>query len=268
VHRTIDLNWQDDPPVPYPFEATWTGGLLAPEYGTYTLHVDAPGRVLLELDGRRVLAGEGSASRTIVMAQGVHSLYLDAQITGPGPVRLTWQTPHEIEMYPVPGDVLYRASWPGLNADRISSAAEGTTRGLVGRFYPNAEGSGEPAIVRLDRQVAYYFHFIPLSRPYAVEWVGRLLAPVSGLYRFEVKAISRASLWIDGQPLIESAAAGPGVEGSMTLASGLHDIRIRYLDQDEHSQIYLYWTLPDAERELVPADALYVPVEGAWWPAP
>jgi hypothetical protein len=307
VDRTIDLNWQDAPPVPYPFEATWAGGLFAPEVGTYVLHVDAPGRFLLNLDGQHVLEGEGSASRGIVMAQGVHTLYLDAQITGPGPVRLMWQTPHETTLHPVPGDVLYRASWPGLSgswsaikgpflsadsgssavkgpvpsaesgwsaaigpvlsADSGSSAVEGSARGLVGRFYPNAEWSGVPEIVRMDRQAAYYFHFIPLPRPYTVEWVGRLLAPISGSYGFEVKAISSASLYIDGQPLIENASAGPDAEGFVTLASGLHDIRIRYLDNDEHSQIYLYWTLPGAERELVPADALYAPAEGAWWPA-
>jgi hypothetical protein len=266
VDRTIDLDWRDSPPVPYPFEAMWTGGLYAPVYGTYVLRVDAPGRFLLDLDGRRLLEGEGSASREIVLAQGVHALYLDAQIPGPGPVRLTWQTPQETTMQPVPGDVLYRASWSGLGGR--STGAEGTTPGLVGRFYPNADWSGKPEIVRLDRQVAYYIHFIPLSRPYTVEWVGRLLAPVAGSYHFEVKAISRASLWIDGQPLVENASTGPGAEGFVYLSSGLHDIRIRYLDSDEHSQIYLYWTLPDAERELVPVDALYAPAEGAWWPVP
>jgi hypothetical protein len=264
VDRTIDIDWQDDPPVPYPFEATWTGGLFAPAYGIYTLHVDAPGRFVLELDGRRVLEGEGSASREIVMVQGVHALYLDGQISGPGPVRLMWQTPHETAMRPVPGDVLYRASWPDLSGS--SSTVQGVTHGLVGRFYPNADWSGEPERVRLDRQVAYYFHFIPLSRPYTVEWVGRLLAPISGSYRFAVKAVSSASLWIDGQPLIENAAAGPDAEGFIYLASGLHDIGIRYLDNDEHSQVYLYWTVPDAEQELIPADALYAPAEGAWWP--
>jgi hypothetical protein len=265
---TIDLAWNGDAPKAYPFEATWTGGLLAPQYGVYMLHVDLPGSFVLELDGREVLSGNGTASREIVMAQGVHDLYLDGRVSGPGAVRLMWQhldadradASRADESRPdpalqiVPGDALYRASWP--------------TRGLLGRFYANNHWEGEPTLARLDHQVAYYFHFIPLPRPYTVKWSGRLAAPVDGLYRLSVKAISGASLSIDGQTVIGHTAPGKIGEGEVYLAAGLHDIEIRYLDDQSHSQIYLYWQPPGADHALVPPDALYPPAEGAWWPVP
>jgi hypothetical protein len=122
-------------------------------------------------------------------------------------------------------------------------------------------------MARLDRQIAYYFHFIPLPRPYTVEWTGRLAAPVEGTYRLRVKAVGSAALYLDGQPVIEPAASGQIAEGEAYLTAGLHDIRIRYLDDRSHSQIYLYWQLPGADLELVPMGALFPPVEGAWWHA-
>jgi hypothetical protein len=260
VDAVIDFAWGNEAPngrglsAGYPFEATWGGGLLASQYGVYTLQVDWPGSFVLELDGREVLSGVDSASRRIVMAQGVHALYLDGQVSGPGVVRLMWQTPDDPALYTVPGKALYRAWWP--------------TRSLVGRFYANADWEGEPAMVRLDRQLAYYFHFLPLPRPYTVEWSGRLAAPVEGVYRLSVRAISSASLDVDGQPVIEETSPGQLGEGDVYLDAGLHDLRLRYLDDQSHSQVYLYWAPPGADSELVPPEALFPPAGGAWWPAP
>jgi hypothetical protein len=254
VDPQIDFAWAGDPPLAYPFEAVWNGGLLAPEYGVYTLHVDAPGEYTLHLDDRVVLSGPGPQERQIVMAEGVHALYLDCQVAGPGTVRLAWATPGDATLRPVPQDALYRSSWP--------------IRGLVGRFYPNDNWSGDPALVRIDRQVAYYFHFLSLPRPYTVEWTGRLAVPVSGAYRLGVSAISSASLYVDDQPLIENSPLGQFQDAEIYLAAGMHDIRLRFLDDWSHSQVYLYWQLPTGIRELIPFDALFLPGEGTWWPTP
>jgi hypothetical protein len=253
TESTIDVDWGDDPPLPRPFAAFWMGGLLAPRYGVYRLQVELPGAFTLGLDGQPLLYGEGMASREVVLAQGTHTVYLDAQITDPGAVRFSWQAPEEGALHPVPEDALYRAYWP--------------VRGLVGRYYANAAWEGEPALVRIDRQIGYYFHFLPLSRPYTVEWTGQLDVPVSGPYRLRVRAISKATLFVDGE-LVFDSAVGPTTPQPLELLSGLHDIRIRYLDDQSHSQIYLFWEHPDGSSELVPSDALYPPQEGAWWPVP
>ena len=123
-------------------------------------------------------------------------------------------------------------------------------------------------MARLDRQVAYYFHFLPLPRPYTIEWRGRLAAPVEGSYRLSLKAISGASLDVDGRAVIEQTSPGQLQEGEVYLNAGLHDLRIRYLDDQSHSQVYLYWEPPESDRSLIPPDVLFPPPEGAWWPAP
>jgi hypothetical protein len=252
VDAEIDFAWDDSPPLAYPFLVTWVGGLMAPTYGRYTLRVEVQGDLILELDGQSLLDGPGPQSRQIVMARGVHALRLVCRVTGPGRLRLEWQAPEQPALASVPGDALYRPSW--------------TVRGLVTRLYANADWSGAPALVRIDRQVAYYFHFLPLPRPYTVEWVGRLAAPVSGSYHLGVQAVSSASLYVDGRPLVQHSPTGLYAGGEVYLEAGLHDIRVRYLDDEAHSQIYLYWQLPEEDLTVIPPDALYLPVEGAWWP--
>jgi hypothetical protein len=253
VESAVDVDWGAQPPLARPFAATWTGGLLAPRYGVYRLQVELPGEFTLGLDGLPVLTGEGIASREVVLAQGTHTIYLDAQIRAPGLVRLSWRAPEEEGLHPVPADTLYRAYWPA--------------RGLVGRYYTNPAWEGEPALVRIDRSIGYYFHFLPLPRPYTVEWTGQLNVPLSGPYRLRVHAVSWAALYLDGR-LVYDSDAGPTSPEPLDLSAGLHDLQIRYLDDRSHSHIYLYWERPDGMSELIPSDALYPPQEGAWWPLP
>ena len=254
VDRVVDFDWRDDPPAAYPLQVIWSGGLLAPQYGKYTLHVDAPGEVLLALDGRAVFSGRGPTSAQVMMAQGVHALNLDCRLSAPGRVRLMWTVPWDQAetpaLNPVPADSLYRASWP--------------INGLVGRFY--AGGDGKPKIVRIDRQLAHYFHFLPLPRPYRVEWTGRLLAPVDGVYQLGIKAVSWASLTVDGRTVVETTAPGQYASQNLTLPAGMHDIEVQFFDHQDRSQIYLYWIVPGDERpQLIPPEALFLPQEGTWW---
>jgi hypothetical protein len=249
----IDVDWSEAPPLPLPFAATWTGGLLAPRYGVYRLQVEAPGEFTLGVDGQPVLVGEGLASREVVLAQGTHTLYLDAAVSGRGPVRFSWQAPEEGGLHLVPTDVLYRAYWP--------------VRGLLGRYYANGAWEGEPELARIDRQIGYYFHFLPLPRPYTVEWTGQIDVPAPGPYGFHLHAVGDATLFIDDS-LVFDTDVGSTVPQPIELTAGLHEIQIRFLDDQSHSQIYLYWDLPDGATQLVPSDALYPPIEGAWWPVP
>jgi hypothetical protein len=254
IDDQIDHSWADDPPVAYPFEATWTGGLLAPTYGTYTLRVDAPGEFMVTLDGETILSNSEGRERSIILAQGVHSLHVNARIGDGGEVHLLWATPSNGTLRPVPQHALYCSVWP--------------VRGLLGRFYPNADWSGQPEFARIDRQLGYYFHYLPLDRPYTVEWVGRLAAPISGTYHLGVDAVSSASLYIDGRQVIERGMPEQHSDAELYLEAGMHDIVVRYLDDRSHSRIYLYWQLPESARQLIPFDALYLPLDGTWQPAP
>lgn len=253
VDGVLDLDWRASAPLDYPFQATWTGGLLAGGYGSYVLQLEAPGACLLSLDGYPALEGTGTQQQEVVLAEGVHGLDVSCSVRHSGTVRLSWREPGQDHLAPVPPDALYRASWP--------------VGGWVGLFYPQADEAAAPALARIDRQISYYFHFLPLERPYSVRWYGRLYAPLAGRYRLAVRAVSSAWLIIDGQMAIEPTSLGEFEECEMVLDAGMHDLELGFMDQDSHSQIYLYWQRPEGPLERVPQDALYLPSAGAWWPA-
>jgi 4-amino-4-deoxy-L-arabinose transferase-like glycosyltransferase len=253
IDASLDLDAHAGAPVDGPFRATWTGGLLAERYGTYVLQLEAPGPCLLSLDGQPVLEGVGPHYRQVVLAEGVHSLYVNCEVREPGTIRLSWHAPGQDRLQTVPSSALYRASWP--------------IGGMLGFFYPQANETAAPALARVDRQISYYFHFLPMDRPYSARWVGRLYAPLSGRYRFALRAVSSAWLAIDGQAVIEPTGLGEFDERELVLEAGMHDLELGFLDRDSHSQIYLYWQPPEGPLVRIPPDVLFLPSAGAWWPA-
>jgi DNA-binding beta-propeller fold protein YncE len=64
-------------------------------------------------------------------------------------------------------------------------------------------------------------------------------------------------LYLDDQLVIESTVPEAYVENFITLEPGLHDLRITYQDRADRSQIYLYWTRPGGEKEIIPTQYLW-----------
>ena len=95
---------------------------------------------------------------------------------------------------------------------------------------------------------------------------GRLAVPTSGLYGLAIKAIGGASLSIDGETVIEMTEPGQFTPVEKDLIDGVHDIEVRFVDDTSHSQVHLYWRLPDGNLERIPPEALLLPLDGAWRP--
>jgi hypothetical protein len=162
-------------------------------------------------------------------------------------VQLLWQRPESPEPEPVAGINLFR---PPV-----------TNNGLLGRYFRSADWSGPPAFTQIDPELDYYFHVIPFPRPYSIEWVGKLYAPVSGDYKIALRSIDRSQLQLDQQFVLENSDGETITEASMYLNQGLHDIVVNFADKTAGTRIYLYWTPPgSAKQELVPAHNLFPPM--------
>ncbi|MGZ9221940.1 MAG: PA14 domain-containing protein, partial [Anaerolineales bacterium] len=136
-----------------------------------------------------------------------------------------------------------------------------TNNGLLGAYYPSPDWSGDPAFMQIDPEIAYYFHIIPLPRPYTVEWTGKLLAPTAGEYRFALDSVDGSQLTLDGLVVVDNPNGRTTIENVTSLTEGWHDIRVRFSDRTSATQIYLYWTPPGAtELELVPTHYLLPPM--------
>ncbi|MDY7041020.1 MAG: PA14 domain-containing protein [Chloroflexota bacterium] len=250
IEGPLDFDWTGDAPVPLPFHVHWTGVLLAPDYGHYTLALDAPGPAEVLLDGVPLLQGEGLLSRDVILAQGCHDIEIRCKVTVGGPLRLRWQFADSDELTVIPADALFRMP--------ISA------NGLLGRFYPNSNWKGPLAVTRVDGQIAYYFHFLPMSRPYTVEWSGQLEVPESGRYTLAIESLSASWLYLDGELLVENTVPNREVSRAVELDAGRHDLVLRFLDNGDRSHIYLYWTPPWGFREFIPQERLFPHVGDAW----
>ena len=117
---------------------------------------------------------------------------------------------------------------------------------------------------RIDQSIAFYFHIIPLPRPYSVDWSGSLSVPTSGLYSIGTSSIDESNLTVDGREY-PTTPAGDGFHfHALALAAGLHPIKVGYDSVNGYGQIYLRWIRPGGVVEEIPAERLLpLPPSGA-----
>lgn len=247
----IDTDWPANAPMPLPFEANWQGVLAANSYGPYQFFVQAPGAVTLSIDETTVITGNAGTVEglvgAIMLARGHHAIRLQAD-GGEGHVRLAWQPPDG------PAETI--PSW-ALYVPPVQN------NGLLGRYFANGDWSGEPAFAQIDPRFNLYFHVPTLARPYTVEWSGKLAIPEAGTYDFSLQSIDESTLMIDGVQLLAATTRNEGVQGSIPLTPGLHDVVLRFADRTDHTYINLMWRPPGGDQSFrpIPSELLLPPQE-------
>lgn len=233
------------PPLPAPFWARWRSVLAVPEAGDYA--VLAPPGFVLRLNGRALPAASAETGGLVSLPRGNVSLELEGEVRDPTQVSLRWVRPGGNQ--PVP-----------LSPEHLFAPVEGGT-GLVGEWFPNDGWRDAPTFRRAEPVVAQYVHILPLPRPYTVEWTGFLRAPTPGSYGFGLSVVGRGELWIGDQRVLD-AREGGNAEVTVELSEGLHPIRVRFLDDQSRSQVYLRWQRPASEWQAIPGAYLYgAPIE-------
>lgn len=231
----IDFDWTSSPPAPFPFAAQWAGQINITTYGDHELSVQAPGRIVLHLDGEVLAEGEDAVTVTRRLFRGRHQLQLEVAAGRPGRVVLSDN-----------GEPLPESAY-------FAPLPEGT--GLLATFYTTADWSGEPALEQLDPFVGFRYHAeLPFGSPFSVIWRGKLRVPLTGPYQMEIGAVDRATVLIDGLTTL----AAPGASaGEVQLTEGLHDIEVRFTNAAGFAEVYLYWTRSGHDREVIPSNYLY-----------
>jgi len=244
----IVATWPDQFPAMFdqniPFQAEWTAVLYASHYGPYSFRLVTPQQGSLEIDGNQIMDGSGEQIGGLPLAEGNHTIRVKAE-GAPGDVALYWQPPGQSETL-IPQWHLY--------VPPVSN------HGLLGTYYGNDSWSGNPVRQRIDPFIDTYFHFTPLNRPYSVEWTGSLVAPQSGLYRLGLRAVPGAELYLNGDLIVNATIPNEIMEASLTLEAGLHDLRLRYLDNVSRSRLHLYWMPPSGFFEPIPTQYLWPPL--------
>jgi hypothetical protein len=123
----------------------------------------------------------------------------------------------------------------------------------------NPQWERAPAITEIDTWIDFYFQVTHLNRPYTIEWTGNIHVPSRGHYLFGLECRDSSTLWIDNKHVLDDKTPDQYQEAGIDLAAGLHSLRIRYTDKTGYTHIYLYWTSPGADREIIPQEVLFPP---------
>ena len=128
--------------------------------------------------------------------------------------------------------------------------------GLKGEYFDNPDLSGKPVLVRIDKEVNFYWKFcspdpsIP-SENFSVRWTGKLVAPKTGIYRICVIVDGGIRFWLGGKLLVDSWCEKRLTRYRMTvrLESGHeYDIKIEYFKRRGVGIVILEW---DYEEDLI-----------------
>ena len=247
VTRTeqIAADWSTWAPATAPFTTTWNANLYAPKFGSYGLVLESNHPATLTLDNQVLMTTTGGTeARTTPLYGGFHNLQVTTSVPkSDGRLSLRWKPPDGQEQV-IPRESLFT----------FDLAANG----LLGKYYRGNTWSGSPAAQQKD------LFILPndlLPAPFSIEWQGKIYAPQDGQYAFGTSSDDGSLLYIDDKLVVDNGGhhSERYVEGRTTLTQGLHDLRLRYFQDDGGRIIDLYWTPPNGRKDLVPAAALFPP---------
>jgi len=244
TENNLDFDLRDGDPAPFPFSVEWKGILFADIYGNYKIFLHSPAPIEMTIDEVPIAFQDyGGQTADVLLAKGCHTIRIRTQGMA-GHYELDWQPPSG-QITPIPASALLL---PPI-----------TNNGLLGRFYANPQWEGTPTFTQINPWIGFYFQITPLPRPYTVEWVGSIYISSGGQYLFGLESTDESSLWIGKEQVVNDLTSGQYQEAAVDLAPGFQTIRVRYVDRTSYTHIYLYWTPPGGDREIIPQKVLFPP---------
>mgnify|MGYP005844414163 CR=1 FL=1 len=142
---------------------------------------------------------------------------------------------------------------PVLFTVQLTPEDVASIRGVTAHYYANDVWSGEPALTRIETQLAAdWTQAAPLPLPFSVAWEGVLHIPLAGRYEFFLEAPAAAELLIGERTVLTGTGA---LAGELALAEGSHTLRLRAVGAA--GRLALAWRTPTRPVEPVPATQLY-----------
>ncbi|AUD03362.1 OmpA family protein [Spirosoma pollinicola] len=131
-------------------------------------------------------------------------------------------------------------------------------QGLKGEYYVGTNFERK-VFTRMDPQLNFNWRGqspapgLPESY-YSIRWTGKLLAPVSGQYRFYAKVDDGIRVWVGNKLVMNSWQLNDSENygGNVILEAGkFYDFRVDFFNDLLEGEIFLYWQRPD-DRKTTP----------------
>jgi beta-glucosidase len=136
--------------------------------------------------------------------------------------------------------------------------------GLRGEYFHGTDLSGQPSVIRNDRNVNFYFGGNPpaegfTGNDFSVRWTGVFVAPVSGEYKLGVYGDDGYRLWLDGKLLVQdwTTKIGLPMHGPSTNVETVtlekdrkYQIKLEYFQHKAGAAVKLLWRPPMPQPEM------------------
>jgi hypothetical protein len=144
----------------------------------------------------------------------------------------------------------------------------GTGNGLQGNYYNDSQNpTGTPTWTEIDPEVN--FNWMGQSpaqgvagSDWSAKWVGHILAENTETYTFTTESDDGVQLWVNGQQIINDwTYHAPTYDtATINLIGGTkYTIEVDYFQGGGGSLLYLWWSAPGMQNQIVPQSQLYYP---------
>ncbi|MEP7118575.1 MAG: PA14 domain-containing protein, partial [Acidobacteriota bacterium] len=136
--------------------------------------------------------------------------------------------------------------------------------GLRGTYFTSTEWNGPVRLERVDRQLSPELLVEPplgAWQAYSIDWTGVIRVPAAATYTFATISDDGSEVEVDGQPVVDNRGFHEArkATGTIALAAGYHDLRVRYQQLGGRFVLHLLWA---------PGEATLRPIQsGVLWPA-
>jgi predicted esterase len=136
--------------------------------------------------------------------------------------------------------------------------------GLQAEYFSGVDDlSGEPTIVRVDRQIDFNWDAQPpdpaVDRTlFSARWKGQIEIPADDTYTFILRSNDGSRLHIDDKLVIEDWGqhAPRDAEGTVELKAGSHAVIVEYMQSGNKASAELLWSSALIARQVIPSVAL------------
>jgi hypothetical protein len=255
LESNIDANWGDAGPRPMPnahndhWSAVFTGQLQAPATGNLQICARSDDDVVISVGGvqRRSATGvsDGCSAAFAVTEGTKYDLEVRfRELTGDAYLTLSWAMAGVFARETVPSERLTPpAGWTppshGLSvsyydtADFNASLGSNAAVAASSRIEANAD-------LTWDVYRPEFSSALTSSDTFSSRFTGRLDAPCSGLYEFEVFGDDGGRLWLDDLRVVHLWSYGTQ-RGALWLDAGLHDLKLEHRDDTGSANVNLRW---------------------------
>ena len=215
--------------------------------------------------------------------ENIHSVDLiQCNITGALVLSSKTKTGETIRVQPVSGQPYQITKSGQKDISTFAPASWGTGIGLYGEYFNNTDLTGL-AETRIDPLINFVEWQMPLpglttgvhykisDLKYSIRFTGFIQPQYSEAYKFNLQTGGGVRLWVDGKLIIDKwSDMYPTTVTSTAInlvAGKQYAVKIEYINNDNRSELYLYWQSASQPKQLVPQSQLY-PAGGIVPPPP